>query len=252
MPGEKHAGALNLVTKFYTAPLFGSSKGVVAEVIRQNHQEGSQWSTCGNDVMKALIGHLRASEDGQSVRNLRLVNRHWCSTVSGMATSMKPADLEIEEFGKFEKAMRTRFTNIRKLELPASWMEDSFCQRIAAFKGLRELDFFWFDNVTDEGMKHIASLPNLSSLKIYHCRQVSDKGLKMLARSTIKELWLYGGVQVSDDGLSMLASCNSLKQLRLMYCNAITKRGLESFVNRPDMKLTVRFCRRIPCDIHIA
>lgn len=102
--------------------------------------------------------------------------------------------------------MLQQFTNVHKLELPAEWMEDSFCARLAAFKKLSELDFFWFDNATDEGLKHIASLPNLTSLKIYHCRQISDKGLKLLAKSTIKELWLYGGVQV---GSAMQISCNA-------------------------------------------
>lgn len=104
--------------------------------------------------------------------------------------------MNIEYPGYALQAMMQHFVNIRKLELPAAWMEDTYCARIASFKNCAELDFFWFDNVTDDGLKHIASLPSLSSLKIYHCRQISDKGLKALAKSTVKELWLYGGVQV--------------------------------------------------------
>lgn len=253
MPTIKQGGSVNLVTKFYAAPLFKTSKGIadILEVPDLVVGGSPVWSDRSDEVIKVLVAYLRANQEDQIIKALRSLNKHWCASISHLVTGMKPAVLDKDDFPFFEKAMQQRFVNVRKLELPAAWMEDSYCARIANFKNLSSLDFFWYDNATDEGLKHIASMPNLTSLKVYHCRQITDKGLKLLAKSTIEELWLYGGVQVSDTGLSYLSSCNSLKQLRLMYCNTITKRGLESFVNRPDMKLTVRFCRRIPCDIHI-
>ncbi len=69
--------------------------------------------------------------------------------------------------------------------------------------------------VTDSGLRHLASLKNLEVLALSGCLGVGDPGLKNLAAHQKLEYLNLNHTSVSDAGMKHLASIKSLKHVQL-------------------------------------
>jgi internalin A len=91
-------------------------------------------------------------------------------------------------------------------------------------------------NVTDAGLKHIATLPRLKSLAIVSA-DISSESLKCLKDKTMLEsLDLRECMRIDDDGLKHLKGLTNLKALKLK-CTAPGDKGLMHLSALSDLKV---------------
>jgi internalin A len=82
------------------------------------------------------------------------------------------------------------------------------------------------DNITDEGLKQVATLKNLTRLSLEHCKQYTDVGLKEVAKLKSLTYLQLDYAKITDVGLTEVAKLNNLTELWVSYI-AITDAGLE-------------------------
>ncbi|XP_064199506.1 F-box and leucine-rich repeat protein 13 isoform X1 [Anguilla rostrata] len=109
----------------------------------------------------------------------------------------------------------------------ASWK--AFCRNSP---GLKHISAAACRGLTDNGMRSIGGLKNLTSLNIADCVRVTDLGLRCLAEGPsgprIQELNLSNCTRITDVSLMRIAQrCTSLSHLSLCYCDQLTDSGME-------------------------
>ena len=86
-------------------------------------------------------------------------------------------------------------------------------------------------SITNNGMSCIAKgLPNLHTLNISDCINVSDIGIIELGKYCHQLDSLYcGGCDITDDGvIQLIKLCNNLTTLNINGCNKITETGVQA------------------------
>lgn len=109
------------------------------------------------------------------------------------------------------------------LELPADT-----AQRLAAMPYLQvlELDYCRFEDAEMRGLAHMDHLATLS----LRYTGVTNEGLKSIASlPCLKTLRLTGGTQVTDVGILRLAGCPSLSELYVRW-TGVTQEGAEKLI----------------------
>jgi Leucine-rich repeat (LRR) protein len=94
-----------------------------------------------------------------------------------------------------------------------STITDAGLKHLASLKNLSRLDLT-SSRVTGEGLKHLAGLDNLSSLKL-SLTQVTDENLKHLSECKGLRVLYLGRTRVTDAGLRQLAGLTNLTALNL-------------------------------------
>ena len=154
-------------------------------------------------------------------------------------------------------------TQLKKLDLSNSWIEDKELVYIKGLVNLRELNLNQYENrinlIRDEGLIHLKGLVNLQKLNLSYCK-ITDNGLAHLTRSVrgptglkplvnLQTLDLSGCRRITDEGLAYLQSLENLRKLNLRECCEITDKGLihiESLVNLCELNLS--YCNNITCE----
>ena len=93
--------------------------------------------------------------------------------------------------------------------------------------------------ITDDTLARLAEkLPNLIILDIGQCPEVTDEGLKSVAKLLkLRELDLEECLPITNEGLKSVAKLLKLRKLNLMQCRKITEKGLlESVVKLPELQ----------------
>jgi len=88
---------------------------------------------------------------------------------------------------------------------------------IAEFSGMSEIENLGFEmtNLSNEGFRHVAELPNLQELMLYGFQRVDDSGFELLRNhQTLRKLELIN-VVITDDALDVLPSLPMLTELEL-------------------------------------
>ena len=110
------------------------------------------------------------------------------------------------------------------------------------FAGLHSLTSLSLENgqITDEGLAVLKDLPQLTSLNLRRCTNVTVAGLVHLEHLTnLQRLYLLY-TRTTDAGLAPVAKLPQLRVLDLRGCNEITDKGIETIaplVNLADLKL---------------
>uniref|UniRef100_A0A914XJ30 F-box domain-containing protein n=1 Tax=Plectus sambesii TaxID=2011161 RepID=A0A914XJ30_9BILA len=83
-------------------------------------------------------------------------------------------------------------------------------------------------SVTDDGVRELAKLPNLTHLNISLLRSVTDDGVRTLARcSKLQSFLMHRCDQLTDASLLMIAkSCQDLIKVDISYCPLMTDTAL--------------------------
>ena len=82
------------------------------------------------------------------------------------------------------------------------------------------------DNITDEGLKQVATLKNLTRLSLEHCKQYTDVSLKEVAKLKNLTYLQLDYAKITDVGLKEVAKLNNLTELWVSYID-ITDEGLK-------------------------
>ena len=136
------------------------------------------------------------------------------------------------------KVERDRGGNVVAANLRGSWINDVEMIDLARLPHLERLDLS-HTRITDEGMLHLKTAPEISDLNLYYAEQVTDQGmtaikdwkhlkrlnvrvtrisdgtLEIVSRLTQLEALDIANTQVTDNGLDYLITLTSLKELSL-------------------------------------
>jgi hypothetical protein len=111
-----------------------------------------------------------------------------------------------------------RLGGLHGLELKRTQVTSEGLANVKNMRGLRTLNIYKASRVGDEGMKHLARLPELEVL-ILAATSVSDDGLARLQGLVNLRVLFVSNSRVSDAGLQHLASFENLKELSLEGAN---------------------------------
>jgi internalin A len=91
-------------------------------------------------------------------------------------------------------------------------------------------------HITDEGLKQVATLKNLTRLSLVNCKQYSDVGLKEVAKLKNLTYLNLASAEITEVGLKEVAKLGKLNYLNLSYID-VTDAGLKEVAKLE--KLTV-------------
>ncbi|MFY9341106.1 MAG: hypothetical protein WAT39_01365, partial [Planctomycetota bacterium] len=143
--------------------------------------------------------------------------------------------------------------------------DDAACVRLAAFTKLEHLDLSGMDvdargvsrapQITDAGVRSLASLTALRSLSLASCHEMKGEGLAVLeAMPHLEHLDLtYSGVE--SPAIERLPRLPSLRTLVLSHCMNFHGRSLEAVANIPGLRrLELRACTTLSAKdvLHLA
>jgi len=124
-------------------------------------------------------------------------------------------------------AERDKAGNLTGINLRATWVTDTELDRLRALPHLARLDLS-LTRITDQGMQRLKSLPGVTELNLFYCELVTDEGVaairgwKKLARLNLR------GTKITDNTLAMLSSSmTALKSLDIGYAE-VTDAGLQN------------------------
>lgn len=152
---------------------------------------------------------------------------------------------------------RDRAGRITGVDLRASWVTDSDLSQLAAMPYLTNLDLSQ-TRITDLGLQQLKAAPGIIELNLYYAEQITDEGmaavkgwkklkrinlrgtkvtdttLEHLANVTTLESIDVGFAQITDVGLDRLTPLVNLKEL-VVGGNKLTDMGLQSLRQLPSL-----------------
>lgn len=98
----------------------------------------------------------------------------------------------------------------------AGQMNDAVLARVAHCGAIKSLDLSGSRNLSDAGLKHLARMPQLESLRLNGC-DINNAGLAVLGELPgLREFSLNHQSGISDEGLATLAFCHQLERVNLL------------------------------------
>ena len=134
--------------------------------------------------------------------------------------------------------------HIRQLNLLGTEIDNRFLARLSSLTpNLQGLNLE-YNQITDDGLKHLATLTELRSLSLAYCRRITDRGLQHLAPLTqLRNLNLRWCDEITNDGLKHLAPFTDLRNLSLAWCS-ITNDGLQHLATLTQLRgLNLAWCK---------
>jgi Leucine-rich repeat (LRR) protein len=120
---------------------------------------------------------------------------------------------------------RDRAGNIVAVDLRASWITDADVPQLAALPHLAQLDLS-HTRLTDQGLQQLKAARSIVELNLYYAEQITDEGMAAIKGwKKLKRLNLRG-TKVTDTTLEHLADVTTLEALDVGYAQ-ITDVGLD-------------------------
>jgi F-box/leucine-rich repeat protein 14 len=126
-------------------------------------------------------------------------------------------------------ALASRLPGLTHLHLPEGDydMSNDGLRAIASLRALTHLHLADCNQVTNEGMLAISSLISLTHLHLCCCQHVTNDGLPAIASLTsLTELHLQYFHGVTDEGVATLSSLTALKSLNLTGCGNVSQEAI--------------------------
>jgi hypothetical protein len=95
-------------------------------------------------------------------------------------------------------------------------MTDAMLLEVADVEGIRALNLSGSKAVTDEGLRHLARLPNLQDLDLGGTA-ITDRGLAVLRELPKLETLSLAVTRVTDAGVAHLAGCDKVREVNLSW-----------------------------------
>lgn len=165
-----------------------------------------------NDWITALDGKAELAPDG-SVRALSF-RQGWVS------------DTDLDLVAKLDK--------LERLDLSSTRVTDLGLLKLKDLKNVRELNLFYAELVTDEGL---AAMRNWTKIERINARgtKVTDNTLALLAGKTTITALDIGYAEVTDSGLQHLSTLPNLRELSFGG-NKLTEVGLQVLRTLPQLR----------------
>jgi hypothetical protein len=134
-------------------------------------------------------------------------------------------DADVEEIAKLQ--------TVNEMEIVDTKLTDAGLVSLAKLRNLVVLHLEGTPKMTDEGLKALATLPQLRHLRL--TGPFTDKGLSYLAAlPSLKALWLETP-RATDEGLRQIAQCKSLERLCVPWADTITDSTVACFKSMPKL-----------------
>jgi hypothetical protein len=174
-------------------------------------------TAAGNDWIASLEGKAETAPDG-SIRALSF-RRGWVS------------DADLDRIAQLDK--------LERLDLSETRVTDLGLLKLKELKNVRELNLFYAELVTDEGL---ATMRNWSKIERINARgtKVTDNTLALLAGKTTITALDIGFAEVTDSGLQHLSTLPNLRSLAVGG-NKLTEVGLQVLRTLPQLESLDRF-----------
>jgi hypothetical protein len=98
----------------------------------------------------------------------------------------------------------------------AGQMTDAVLAEVARIDGITSLDLGGSKELTDDGLRHLARLPRLTHLNVSGI-SITDRGLEVLGELPALETISLSMTRVTDEGMAWLASCHELARVDLSW-----------------------------------
>jgi internalin A len=161
-----------------------------------------------------------------------------CLGASAPAANIKDATNAqwIEDVGG--AVIRDQAGRITGVDLHGSWVSDTDLRRLVQLPYLTHLDLS-LTRITDQGMLDLKSLPGIVDLNLYYAEYVTDEGMAAIKGwKKLRRLNVHGA-KFSDTTLDHIAGITTLESLNI-GSGMVTDIGLERLTTLPSLKeLTV-------------
>jgi internalin A len=154
-------------------------------------------------------------------------------TLFVFATSALGADLKwIDDLGgHVTKDAQGRVTGV---SLRGTWVGDADLRHLNELPELSYLDLS-LTHITDQGMSEIRNLPGVTELNLYFAEYVTDEGIAAIKDWKKLRILNLHGTKVSDTALEHIAGISTLESLNV-GSTLMTDVGLERLTTLPNLK----------------
>jgi hypothetical protein len=129
---------------------------------------------------------------------------------------------------------RDRAGRITGVDLRSSWVADSDLRLLAELPQLTHLDLS-LTRITDHGLQQLKDAPGIVELNLYYAEQITDEGMAAVKGwRKLKRLNLRG-TKITDTTLEHLANVTTLESLDAGFAQ-ITDVGLDRLTSLPNLK----------------
>lgn len=128
---------------------------------------------------------------------------------------------------------------VKKLDLShrKDLTDHQLASLIQAYPNLQTLNLSGCLQMTTQGLTAVAKLSQLQFLDLSSCRQITDQGLATLTQlQNLRTLDLSRCLQITDQGLTSLIQLQNLRTLSLLRCTQITDQGLTSIAQLQKLR----------------
>src|SRR4051795_9136564 len=123
---------------------------------------------------------------------------------------------------------------ITGVDLRASWVSDTDLRKLLLLHDLTYLDLS-LTRITDQGMQELRNLPGIVELNLYFAEYVTDEGLAAIKGwKRLKRLNVHG-TKISDTTLEHISGITTLESVNIGSA-MITDVGLERLTTLPNLK----------------
>lgn len=164
--------------------------------------------------------------------SIRLIMLLVCA-VTAQGAGIKTGDTQwiADLGGTFVRDAQGRVTAVG---LRGTWVADTDLRRLNEFPELSVLDLS-LTHITDQGMQEIKGLPGIVDLNLYFAEYVTDEGLSAVKNwKKLKRLNLHG-TKISDNALEHISGITTLESLNV-GSTLMTDVGLERLTNLTRLK----------------
>jgi Leucine-rich repeat (LRR) protein len=168
------------------------------------------------------------------MRGLRLLGCVLCLAGAAMSAEIKGIDATqwVEDAGG--SVLKDATGRITGVDLRASWVSDSDLRRLVLLPDLTKLDLS-LTRITDQGMQELKNLTGIVDLNLYFAEYVTDEGMAAIKGwKHLKRLNVHG-TKSSDTTLEHIAGITTLESLNFGSA-VMTDVGLERLISLPNLK----------------
>lgn len=163
-----------------------------------------------NAIYQGIIGHIMADK---SITNICLAYPNLQKLEIERCTTI---DDNLFHIASLQKLV--------SLKLSIANVSNTGVKHLASLKNLETLDLSWNYSLRTRGFAHLSSLVKLRNLILRSC-EVEDGDLDLLAPLSNLEMLDLSSTKITDEGLLKLSPLENLKSLKLSKCK-ITDEGL--------------------------
>src|SRR5215468_11648178 len=184
-------------------------------------------------LVLALVSPATWAADARVIGDFQWIEEVGGSVIQDAAGRITGVDLRASWVTDTDLRKLLRIADLSYLDLSLTRITDQGMQELKKAPGIVELNLYFAEYVTDEGIAAIKGWKKLKRLNL-HGTKVSDTSLEHISGITALESLNVGSVMLTDVGLERLTTLPNLKELT-MGGNELGDAGLQALRQMPTL-----------------